>query len=89
MFVLLLALYSCITIPLHLSFLPEVEAETRFGYFIDVCFFLDIIVTFRTTSVNLATGEEIIHSKEIASRYLKGRFMIDFLSAVPIDKIVT
>ena len=88
MFILCLALYSTVSIPLYLSFDNESEDEHKYGFLIDIFFFMDIIITFRTTSVNLVTGEEIINPKEIGKRYIKGRFIIDFLSAVPIDKII-
>jgi len=48
---------------------------------------IDIIVVFRTTILDEESGEEIKDAKIIASSYLKGRFMIDFLSTVPFDSI--
>jgi len=35
--------------------------------------------------MNYMTGGEITNPSEIAKNYLKGRFIIDFLSAIPID----
>mmetsp|Transcript_33777 Transcript_33777/g.38926 ORF Transcript_33777/g.38926 Transcript_33777/m.38926 type:complete len:145 (-) Transcript_33777:1719-2153(-) len=49
---------------------------------------LDIIITFRTTFIDSSGGDEITKPKQIAKIYLKGRFWIDFLSAVPFDSIV-
>ena len=88
MFIVFLALYSCIIIPLHLSFLPDIGSSVRLDVIIDFMFFLDIVITFRTTAMNLTTGEEIIKPKEIAIHYIKGRFFIDVLSALPIDKLI-
>jgi len=56
------------------------------GYFIDFFFFIDIIVNFRTTTLN-KTGEEVTSSIQIATEYLKTRFIIDFLATVPLDDI--
>ena len=54
---------------------------------IDVLFIIDIIVNFRSTHLNPKSGMEIIIPKEIAFQYLKFRFWIDFLAAVPFDTI--
>ena len=51
---------------------------------IDICFFLDIIVIFRT-AIYGADCELVNDSKIIAINYLKGNFWIDFLSTVPLD----
>ena len=34
------------------------------------------------------TGDEISSSKQIAKEYLKSRFIIDFLSAIPFDFVL-
>ena len=92
LFVIILAVYSCITIPLNLSFKPtflsEGESVISMSTFVDICFGIDILIMFRTTSINLNTGVEITNGREIAIAYLKSRFLIDFVSAVPIDKFI-
>lgn len=56
--------------------------------FIDLSFFIDIAINFRTTFISNKTGEEIYNPKLIAKRYvLGGRFLIDFLSSIPFDKL--
>ena len=55
--------------------------------FIDVFFFIDIIVNFRTTYINTKTAEEITTPNLIAFNYLKTRFVIDFLATIPFDLI--
>ena len=51
---------------------------------IDICFFLDIIVIFRTAIFG-SDCEVVIDPKIIAINYLNGNFWIDFLSTVPLD----
>jgi hypothetical protein len=54
---------------------------------IDVLFVFDIIIAFRTTYFDLISGEEIFNSKKTAIEYLKSRFLMDFVSTVPLDTI--
>ncbi|ESO06121.1 hypothetical protein HELRODRAFT_64112, partial [Helobdella robusta] len=54
---------------------------------VDFLFFLDMLCNFRTTYLD--NGEVITCPKKIAINYLKRWFIIDFLSAVPFDVIVT
>ena len=53
-----------------------------------MCFALDIIISFRTTYVNPYTGDEVFDSFRIAKNYLFGRFLIDFLSTIPFEKVL-
>jgi potassium voltage-gated channel Eag-related subfamily H protein 7 len=52
---------------------------------IDFLFFIDILISFRTTQVDLLTGIEIRDTKQLAHLYFQGQFTIDFLSTVPFD----
>jgi hypothetical protein len=45
-------------------------------------------LNFRTTKSDFITGDEITDSKEIAINYLKGRFIIDLIAAIPMDIIL-
>ena len=52
---------------------------------VDVIFVVDILVNFNTT---FEEGyEEVCDRKKIAANYLKTRFTVDFLSAIPVDLI--
>jgi hypothetical protein len=92
----LLIFYSVITIPFRLAFL--VDAEGYYGehdevalvidVMIDIFFFLDIILSFRTCFVN-PEGTLITDACEIAKVYAKGWFIIDFVSTVPIDRLAS
>lgn len=48
-------------------------------------FFLDIILNFRVTYRETNTNVEIDKPKQIAINYIKGQFLLDFISAVPLD----
>lgn len=54
---------------------------------IDLVFFMDIIINFRTTFYDIETGDEVFDSKRTGRMYLKGRFTIDLLSTIPFDNV--
>ena len=54
---------------------------------IDLCFFFDIFIQFRTTFYHPITGGEIDDLLIIRHNYIRGRFFIDFMSTVPFDNI--
>ena len=56
----------------------------------DFLFFIDIMISFRTSYINVATGKEITQGKLIAKRYvLSWNFLLDFLATLPFDDIVS
>ena len=63
------------------------DSFLAFNTCIDFCFFLDIVFTFRTSFYDTITGDEVFDKMQIAKNYLRGRFIIDFLSTVPFDNI--
>ena len=90
LFVILLAIYNSITLPLVLAFEPPFLKGSfldTFDMFIDFLFLLDIIITFRTTIIDPRKNTEVIDSKMIACTYIKGRFFIDVLATVPVETI--
>lgn len=53
---------------------------------IDIIFFIDILICFRTTYVNSTTGDEIWSPAMIAKNYFFSlRFYFDFCSSLPFD----
>lgn len=50
-------------------------------------FFVDILVSFRTTYINERTGAEVKDVKMIGRYYLRGQFTIDMLATLPFDTI--
>ena len=90
LFIIILAFYNCFSIPFQTAFNPPVMDSVGFLVFnscIDFCFFLDIVITFRTTYYDPNSGDEVFDKKTIATKYLKGRFTIDLLSTIPFDNI--
>ena len=56
--------------------------------FVDVVFWMDIVLQFRSSYIDHATGREIFCPKMIASNYIfNGSFVIDFMSTFPFSQI--
>jgi len=49
---------------------------------INFLFLVDIIIGFRTTFFD-AQGMEVRDARQIAMNYLRGLFVVDFLSSIP------
>ena len=54
---------------------------------IETIFIIDLLINFRTTYISDKSGLEITDSKSIAITYLKGWFIVDFISILPYDQI--
>ena len=91
LFLAAIIFYSVLSIPYKIGF--GIEYEMFFGsadgaadLIMDILFLLDIFATFNTGYIYqnkyLVTNRQLIIKK-----YLKGWFIIDFLSTVPIDNI--
>ena len=88
MLIALLAFVNVITLPLFSAFFPDVldnNAYVWVNYITDVIFWVDIVVGFRTTYINVSNGDEITDQKKIALRYLKGKFIFDLLAVFPVE----
>lgn len=90
LFVILLVIYNCISIPLEIAF-PESGnslGSTIVDNAIDICFALDIICNFLTTYINEKTGLEEIECKKISKNYVhQWRFWIDLAATIPFEYI--
>lgn len=87
---MILAIFNCFSIPFQVAFEPEVMDTLEFrlsNNVIDILFFIDLIVNFRTTFIHSKTGNEIASGKKIATNYLRGRFWIDLIATIPLDNI--
>jgi hypothetical protein len=65
-FIIILAIYNCLLIPLQISFQPKFLETTPFiaiDNLIDFIFCLDIFIGFRTSFINIETGDEVLNSK--------------------------
>jgi len=87
-FIVVLALYNCVILPLFLAFQPENLRDWKFQSFsglVDLVFVFDIVLNFRTTYIDSHTGDEIWDPKAIAKAYLLGKFFIDALAVFPFE----
>lgn len=90
LFVMVLAIYNGFSIPFSVAFTltPAYSLLHTIDSLIDFIFFIDIILNFRTTYINIKTGEEVSNGVLIARNYvLSGRFLLDLLSTLPFSTI--
>ena len=86
---MVLATWNVFSIPFTVAFEPSdsvlMDVITSL---IDFLFLMDIVLNFRTTFINLKTGDEIFDPKLIRQNYFKGgKFAIDLLATIPLDTI--
>ena len=91
LFIICMAIYSCIALPLEVAIVPPFMVKdghlARTNVFIDLAYLMDVVLSFRTSYINQMTGDEITTPREITKNYLLGRFTVDFISVVPFDRI--
>jgi hypothetical protein len=94
--ILIFAIINSFTIPLQFgwteidNYFVENESLNSMDTFINVCFTIDIALSFITTYQFVSSGDTIWSPKLIAKRYVfKGMFFIDFLSVVPFFVDIT
>lgn len=88
LFVAVLIVYGCIDIPLRIGFdLPTSLGQMITDSFIDIAFLSDMILSFRTAYL-APDGEPVTAPRDIAIRYLKGSFLVDLCSTIPVDLIM-
>ena len=79
------------TIPFYLSVYfheEESRSSVTINAIVDICFLIDILVTFNT-AVPVSQVREIDDRKEIARIYLRKWFWIDVLVTMPFDMIIS
>lgn len=55
---------------------------------VNLFYMADVLLTFRTTYMDLLSGLDVTDSYEIAKQYVSsGNFFVDFLSSIPLDTI--
>ena len=76
-------------IPLNAAFTKEMRQSKTINIFeriIDVFFFIDILINFRTTFINPKTNIEISDNKRVFMFYFYSiRFPVDILASIPFD----
>ena len=86
---MLIATWNALALPIELAFEPDFttsQSNATLNAIIDFLFLIDIVVVFRTAIIG-DNGEIVTDQKTIAIKYLKGSFMIDFLSTIPLDSM--
>jgi hypothetical protein len=89
-FILIIAIFNSVFIPVSLSFpnINEALNQSVTYYIIDISttlfFILDIFFMFNTTYYE-ADGTEVFSKATIARNYLPRQFPIDLLSSLPIE----
>jgi hypothetical protein len=79
-------------LPLSISFKEEMSGVLAIDI-LDNCttllFFLDMIIGFFTSYINVSSGDEIFGMRMIARNYIcKGTFLIDILSTFDLSSLV-
>ena len=79
------ALYTIFMYPMRIAFdVGELVGFEAVDIFFDLCFWVDIALMFRTARLN-EQYELIFERRQIARAYMRERFYVDVLSALPID----
>ena len=87
--VLFLVILVSIIVPIRLAFdTSEPIGWVIFYTLTDIIFLVDIILTFFTSVSNKQSVYEVTDKREIAKIYLKGWFLIDFISILPLDILI-
>lgn len=82
-----LASSNCFIVPIEIALNPPITQNWFYKLITiltDLIFMVDIAINFNSTYES-GDGTVIYDRKLIAKNYLKTRFAIDFLSAIPID----
>lgn len=80
---------NLVIIPVGITFFTEQTTTPWiiFNVASDTVFLLDLIMNFRTGTVNEDSSEIILDPKVIKMNYLKSWFVVDFISSIPVDYI--
>jgi uncharacterized membrane protein len=84
MFILVLAIVTSFTVGFEFV-IKSIETQVWYrivSILIDLLFFFDILIQFRTTYFSVE-GEEVREWRKIAGRYLRGMFVIDVIASIP------
>ena len=87
--IMALLVFISIAVPFRLAFIHDDDPIWVVIYAtMDIMFALDIMLTFYTTVTDTTLNKEITCLKTIRISYLKGWFLIDVLSIVPLDQVL-
>eukprot|EP00924_Labyrinthula_sp_SR-Ha-C_P009654 maker-scaffold_22-snap-gene-2.52-mRNA-1 protein AED:0.40 eAED:0.41 QI:0/0/0/1/1/1/2/0/611 len=92
-FLALLVLYTTFTLPFVLAFYSEdgvSSAYETFTFVVDLFFLLDILIQFRTGIVSPFNSEVVLFDQKLIFwTYMKGFFILDLLSSLPFDYLLS
>ncbi|GBG25384.1 Potassium voltage-gated channel subfamily H member 6 [Hondaea fermentalgiana] len=81
--------YSVLLVPFRIGFAQSSEGFSKaFDILVDIFFGLDMIVAFRTGFESSDQDVVIVVPLAIAKQYLKGWFLVDFMSTFPFDAVL-
>ncbi|XP_029010375.1 potassium/sodium hyperpolarization-activated cyclic nucleotide-gated channel 3 [Betta splendens] len=86
---LLLMVGNLIIIPVGITFFKDEHTPPWivFNVVSDTFFLMDLVLNFRTGIVKEDNTEIILDPQQIKIKYLKGWFVVDFISSIPVDYI--
>lgn len=88
-FLMILLFYTATVLPYRICFdLMQDQDWTVTDLCVDIVFFVDILINFNTALCSLS-GKISYNRIEIAKKYIKTWFFVDFLSCIPLDYILT
>lgn len=88
-FIIFLVFYVSIILPFELGFgIPQKRWYIIIGYSIDILFTIDMFLNFVVTYQDPETHFFVNNYKKVFLKYLKGWFIIDFLSIFPFELII-
>jgi hypothetical protein len=83
-----LIVYSVVVVPYRIAFAVDATGVLfAFDVIVDVMFAFDMVLGFMTAYVDAETVTMVTNKASIRSNYIKGWFVVDFLSTFPIDRI--
>ncbi|CAK9035264.1 Potassium voltage-gated channel subfamily H member 6 (Ether-a-go-go-related gene potassium channel) (ERG) (Eag-related protein) (Ether-a-go-go-related protein) (Voltage-gated potassium channel subunit Kv11.2) [Durusdinium trenchii] len=89
-FLTFLLVYIATVLPFRLAFLIDDEAANTYRLIevlVDVCFAVDILLTFRTTYCD-DESQEVFDSKRVALHYARTWLSVDVVTAIPFEYVI-
>jgi len=91
-FLTILLVYIATLLPFRLAFFSAADTASStyrlLEIMIDVCFVVDILLTFRTTYCD-DEGEEVFDLRKVALHYARTWLMVDVVTAIPFEYVIT
>lgn len=88
--IILVLLFVAVTLPVRIAFYETDSTLWKIiNYTVDSSFAIDVVLTFFTAVPDPENNDLITDKSTIAKMYLKSWFLIDVISIVPIDKLMT